>query len=184
MEPKTVYLSSALVGLVLALKDNRPSTVVTTENITDRDEVQKWNIEYGDEPGTFALQSVANGEYLRCFEARSNGKVGTGDKQWWKTSVRKYTPAGAFQLSPLLTAPKQCYLQERGASIQKRDAGLATLMSTENVSLWSGQDWNHSTTNSKVAAKYYPLLVHRRHLNVPRPIGFDFFWWHCLKGRI
>jgi hypothetical protein len=133
-KPNTVYLSSALRGLVLALKTNRSSTEVTTENITDRDEVQKWTVEYGDEPGTFALQSVANGEYLRCFEAKSNGKVGTGEKQWWKTSVTKYTPAGAFQISPLpLAGPKQCYLQERGAAIQKRDTGLATLMSTENV---------------------------------------------------
>ncbi|KAM0713459.1 hypothetical protein Q7P37_010421 [Cladosporium fusiforme] len=100
-DSKTFYISSVSNGHVLAHKaDGRPSGVVA-ENKGDRGQEQNWTIEYGDEPNTIALKNAASGTYLHCQEPKSFGKVGTGDKQWWKISDDDVSPPGACRLCPV-----------------------------------------------------------------------------------
>jgi hypothetical protein len=99
--PKTIYISFGQTGYVLTYQQSdRPSGVVT-EHKGERGNEQKWTIEYGDTPDIIALRNVANGKYLYCHEARSGGKVGTGEKQWWRITVVKYSPPGGCRLAPI-----------------------------------------------------------------------------------
>lgn len=98
---RTFYLASVSNGHVLAHQENsRPSGVVV-ENKGDRGDEQKWIVEYGDEPNTVALKCAANDKYLHCFEGKSWGKVGTGDKQWWKISNDDVSAPGACRIGPV-----------------------------------------------------------------------------------
>ena len=98
---KTFYLASVSNGHVLAQQENgRPSGVVV-ENRGDRGDEQKWTIEHGDEPNTIALKCAANGKYLHCYEGKSWGKVGTGEKQWWKISNDDVSAPGACRIGPV-----------------------------------------------------------------------------------
>lgn len=100
-DSKAFYISSVSNGHVLAHKaDSRPSGVVA-ENKGDRGQEQKWTIEYGDEANTIALKNEASGTYLHCYEPKSFGKVGTGEKQWWRISDDDVSPPGACRLCPV-----------------------------------------------------------------------------------
>lgn len=99
--PRTFYLASVSNGHVLAHQENsRPSGVVV-ENKGDRGDEQKWTVEYGDEPNTIALKNAANDKYLHCFWGKSWGKVGTGDKQYWKISNDDVSAPGACRIGPV-----------------------------------------------------------------------------------
>jgi hypothetical protein len=138
--PKTVYLSIANGGYVLALKENGRSIELISENVGDRGDEQKWAIEYGDEPSSIALRNVANGKYM-CCEAKRYGKVTTGDKQWWKMSVMKYTPPGACQLCPLPSTDDGFMLKGSGSAVSKGGKGLSPSISEFFVSVCFMHGW-------------------------------------------
>ena len=99
--PKPIYISFGQTGYVLTFQQSdRPSGVVT-EHKGERGDEQKWTIEYGDTPDIIALRNVTSGKYLYCYEAKHGGKVGMGEKQWWKITVVKYSPPGGCRLAPV-----------------------------------------------------------------------------------
>lgn len=130
---KTFYLASVSNGHVLAHQENaRPSGVVV-ENKGDRDDEQKWTVEYGDEPNTVALKCAANGKYLHCFEGKSWGKVGTGDRQWWKISDDDVSPPGACRLCPV-DFPEIYLNHHSGNTVRRGAAGTKVHMYKWEVS--------------------------------------------------
>ena len=98
---RTFYLASVSNGHVLAHQENNRPSGVVVENKGDRSNEQKWTVEYGDDPNTIALKCAANDKYLHCFEGKSWGKVGTGDKQWWKISNDDVSAPGACRIGPV-----------------------------------------------------------------------------------
>jgi len=121
--PRTFYLASVSNGHVLAHQENsRPSGVVV-ENKGDRGDEQMWTVEYGDEPNTIALKNAANGKYLHCFEGKSWGKVGTGEKQFWKISNDDVSAPGACRIGPV-DFP-DVYLNHHSGNTVRRGAGGA-----------------------------------------------------------
>jgi hypothetical protein len=139
--PKPIYISSGQTGYVLTFQQSdRPSGVVT-EHKGERGDEQKWTIEYGDTPDIIALRNVANGKYLYCYEAKHGGKVGMGEKQWWKIMVIKYSPPGGCRLVPV-DNPQQAFLTTLGSGVNKGSPSSASNrvnMST-NVSVSSRRD--------------------------------------------
>jgi hypothetical protein len=135
---KTFYLASVSNGHVLAHQENgRPSGVVA-ENKGDRGDEQKWTIEYGDEPNTIALKCAANGKYLHCFEGKGFGKVGTGDKQWWRISNDDVTPPGACRLGPI-DYPEYFLNHDNGKNVRKGAGGTKVHMYKWEVSVISSR---------------------------------------------
>lgn len=82
-DSNAVCLLSLIKNHALAYQASGRPSVVALESKGDHDEEQKWAIETGDEPNTVAIKYLADGKYLHA-EPRKYGKVGTGDKQWWK----------------------------------------------------------------------------------------------------
>lgn len=100
-EGKAFYLTSVAAGLVLAHSPNGNPSGVVAQNEGDQDQAQKWTVEYGDQPDTIALRCCGNGEYLHANGGDCWATVGTGAKQWWKTSKEGVTPPHACRLSPV-----------------------------------------------------------------------------------
>lgn len=114
----TFYLGSTNRGYALShQKSGNPSDLVLKYIGAHGDE-QKWTVEFGDDPDTIALKNVANSKYLRCFDAASQGKVGTGEKQWWRVSRGRLTAPGHFRLSTINT-PKTGYLYGLGRDMRE-----------------------------------------------------------------
>jgi hypothetical protein len=135
----TFYLASVSNGHVLAHQENgRPSGVVV-ENKGDRGDEQKWTIEYGDEPNTVALKCAANDKYLHCFEGKSWGKVGTGDKQWWKISNDDVSPPGACRIGPV-DFPDVYLNHHSGNTVRRGAAGTKVHMYKWEVSVPKERD--------------------------------------------
>ena len=135
----TFYLASVSNGHVLAHQENsRPSGVVV-ENKGDRGDEQKWTIEYGDEPNTVALKCVANDKYLHCFEGKSWGKVGTGDKQWWKISNDDVSAPGACRIGPV-EYPDVFLNHHSGNTVRRGAAGTKVHMYKWEVSFCDEHD--------------------------------------------
>ena len=129
----TFYLASVSNGHVLAHQENsRPSGVVV-ENKGDRSDEQKWIVEYGDEPDTIALKCAANNKYLHCFEGKSWGKVGTGDKQWWKISNDDVSAPGACRIGPV-DFPDVYLNHHSGNTVRRGAAGAKVHMYKWEVS--------------------------------------------------
>ena len=129
----TFYLASVSNGHVLAHQENsRPSGVVV-ENKGDRSDEQKWIVEYGDEPDTIALKCAANNKYLHCFEGKSWGKVGTGDKQWWKISNDDVSAPGACRIGPV-DFPDVYLNHHSGNTVRRGAAGTKVHMYKWEVS--------------------------------------------------
>jgi hypothetical protein len=99
--PKTFYVTGVAHGSVLAQEGPHKSDRVVMESKGRHGDEQKWTIEYGDEPNVIALKCAGNGKYLHCFTAERNGRVATGDKQWWRMSNDNVTPPGACALAPV-----------------------------------------------------------------------------------
>jgi hypothetical protein len=130
---ETFYFTATKHSGVLSHKaNNYPSVVVFKYN--DKREEEKWDIVYGDEPDTIALKCVAVGKYLRCFKAEQQGKVGLGDRQWWRMSNNDLTSPGAFTLAPV-DSPKFS-LTCAGYSITKGDPGLSVHVREFEVSFY------------------------------------------------
>lgn len=130
----TFYLASVSNGHVLAHQENgRPSGVVV-ENKGDRSDEQKWNVEYGDEPDTIALKCAANDKYLHCFEGKSWGKVGTGEKQWWKISNHDVSAPGACRIGPV-DFPDVFLNHHSGNTVRRGAAGAKVHMYKWEVSV-------------------------------------------------
>ena len=130
----TFYLGSVSNGHVLAHQENsRPSGVVV-ENKGDRGDEQKWTVEYGDEPNTIALKCAANDKYLHCFEGKSWGKVGTGDKQWWKISNDDVSAPGAYRIGPV-DFPDVYLNHHSGNTVRRGAAGAKVHMYKWEVSV-------------------------------------------------
>lgn len=130
----TFYLASVSNGHVLAHQENsRPSGVVV-ENKGDRGDEQKWTVEYGDEPNTIALKCAANDKYLHCFEGKSWGKVGTGDKQWWKISNDDVSAPGACRIGPV-DFPDVYLNHHSGNTVRRGAAGAKVHMYKWEVSV-------------------------------------------------
>jgi hypothetical protein len=128
------YLASVSNGHVLAHQENsRPSGVVV-ENKGDRGNEQKWTVEYGDEPNTIALKCAANDKYLHCFEGKSWGKVGTGDKQWWKISNEDVSAPGACRIGPV-DFPDVYLNHHSGNTVRRGAAGAKVHMYKWEVSV-------------------------------------------------
>jgi hypothetical protein len=124
---KTFYLASVSNGHVLAHQEDSHPTGVVVENKGDRGDEQKWTVECGDESNTIALKCVANGKYLHCFEGKSWGKVGTGDKQWWKISDDNVTAPGACRIGPV-DYPDVFLNHHSGNTVQKGKRGTKVHM--------------------------------------------------------
>jgi hypothetical protein len=132
--PQTFYLASVSNGHVLAHQDtNRPSGVVV-ENAGDRSAEQKWTVEHGDEPNVIALKCAANDKYLHCFEGKSWGKVGTGDKQWWKISNEDVSAPGACRIGPV-DFPDVYLNHHSGNTVRRGAAGAKVHMYKWEVSV-------------------------------------------------
>jgi uncharacterized CHY-type Zn-finger protein len=128
------YVASVSNGLVLAHQENgRPSGVVA-ENKGDRGDEQKWTIEYGNETNIIALKCAANGKYLHCFEGKGFGKVGTGDKQWWRISDDEVTPPGACRLGSV-DYPEYFLNHHNGDNVRKGNGGTKLHMYKWEVSV-------------------------------------------------
>ena len=97
----TFYIASVSNGHVLAHQENNRPSGVVVENKGDRGDEQKWTVEYSDEPNNIALKCAANDKYLHRFEGKSWGKVGTGDKQWWRISNDDVSAPGACRIGPV-----------------------------------------------------------------------------------
>jgi hypothetical protein len=80
---KAICMIHLIQGHTLAYQESGRPSGAALEYRGDHDKEQKWMIEAGDEPNMVALKCVANGKYLHA-EPKKFGKVGTGDKQWWK----------------------------------------------------------------------------------------------------
>ena len=136
---KKFYLASVSNGHVLAHQENgRPSGVVV-ENKGDRGDEQKWTIEYGDESNTIALKCAANDKYLHCFEGKTGGKVGTGDKQWWKISNDDVSPPGACRIGPV-DFPDVYLNHHSGDTVRRGASGTKVHMYRWEVSVRSKHD--------------------------------------------
>jgi hypothetical protein len=122
----TFYLTSVHDGYVLAHQENGDPSGVVAMNKGERDGEQKWTIERSDEPNIMAFRNVASGKYLHCFEAQRWGKVGTGDKQWWRVSNDNVTAPGAFELSPI-DSPKW-FLNFYQVDVSKGSAAKTRMM--------------------------------------------------------
>jgi hypothetical protein len=187
--PKTFYVSNAWVGVVLAFNKASVSYLsdIVVQHKGDRGDVQKWTIEYGDEPDTIALQCVANGKYLNS-EAKLGGKVRVGDKQWWKMSVDKYTPPGGCRLSPLVESPQPAFMHYPGGHtpVKRGGSGDEVTMTVSGVSVCSRQDWIGITTDPIRLANRRLLLdlVLHRHVHGLQSSSFDPIWRRCLDVRI
>ena len=129
----TFYLASVSNGHVLAhQEDSRPSGVVV-ENKGDRGDEQKWTVEYGDELDTIALKCAASDKYLHCFEGKSWGKVGTGEKQWWKISNDDVSAPGACRIGPV-DFPEVYLNHHSGDTVRRGAAGAKVHMYKWEVS--------------------------------------------------
>lgn len=87
MTNPTVYrMVSVNNNLAVAIKNNTKHTECVLEKEGARGDEQRWIVEYGDADSKVAVQSVANGEYLRCnFDAvTKNASIGMGEKYWWE----------------------------------------------------------------------------------------------------
>jgi hypothetical protein len=136
---RTFYLASVSNGHVLAHQENsRPSGVVV-ENRGDRDNEQKWTVEYGEEPDIIALKCAANDKYLHCFEGKSWGKVGTGDKQWWKISNDDVSAPGACRIGPV-DFPDVFLNHHSGNTVRRGAAGAKVHMYKWEVSVCKEDD--------------------------------------------
>jgi hypothetical protein len=117
--PKPIYVINNFRNHVLTLHDRSlPSGVVT--NITGfkgKDQIkgdeQKWIPEFGEEPDTVALKSVANGKYLNVRKENSGADAAdTGEKLWWKMSRDGVNIPDSFRLSAIASHdPKKTALQ-------------------------------------------------------------------------
>jgi hypothetical protein len=116
------------------------------ENKGDRGDEQKWTIEYGDEPNTIALKCAANDKYLHCFEGKSWGKVGTGDKQWWKISNDDVSAPGACRIGPV-DFPDVYLNHHSGNTVRRGAAGAKVHMYKWEVSARKKPDRGIPLTN-------------------------------------
>jgi flagellar biosynthesis GTPase FlhF len=98
---KAFYITSVSNGLVLAHQPSGKPSGVAVENKGDGGDREKWTIEAGDQPNVIALKNVSSGEYLHANGGTNWSTVGTGAKQWWKTSNDNVTAPGACGLSPV-----------------------------------------------------------------------------------
>ncbi|GAB7327356.1 hypothetical protein MBLNU13_g11229t1 [Cladosporium sp. NU13] len=154
----TFYLASVSNGHVLAHQENsRPSGVVV-ENKGDRSDEQKWTVEYGDEPDTIALKCAANDKYLHCFEGKSWGKVGTGEKQWWKISNDDVSAPGACRIGPV-DFPDVYLNHHSGNTVRRGAAGAKVHMykweqNNERHTSWYFVDTSASFKPAASASSY------------------------------
>lgn len=96
--PKPVYLVNTWKSRVVTQHEKNYPSGVVLEHGGFKDAEQKWIPEFGEEPDTVALKSVANGKYL--YSIGEKRKIaGTGEKTWWKMSYDDVSISGAFRLS-------------------------------------------------------------------------------------
>jgi hypothetical protein len=134
--PKTYYVSLVAGGYVLAWEKSGNPTKISFEHRGLRGDEQKWTIEYGDEPNTIALRNVASGEYIRALENKANGKIGTGDREWWEMSVGELTAPGAFRLSTI-DPPEKFFLSLHAGGNMYRNDKARTILFTLDVSIFA-----------------------------------------------
>lgn len=104
---KPVYLLSAWKGRAVTQHEKRYPCGVVVEHAGFKDVEQKWLPEFGEEPDTVAIKSVANGEYLTA-PAQYYKDATTGEKTWWKMSYDEVRIPGAFRLSFAGSPEKTC----------------------------------------------------------------------------
>jgi hypothetical protein len=181
---KMFYLASVSNGHVLAHQENsRPSGVVV-ENKGDRGDEQKWTIEYGDDSNTVALKCAANGKYLHCFEGKSWGKVGTGDKQWWKISDADVTAPGACRIGPV-DYPDVFLNHHSGNTVRIGAGGTKVHMYKWEVSVCSKSASTLTADRVTVAKQRTPyIMVPHRCLRKLQSISFKLFERRCLQSEL
>jgi hypothetical protein len=137
MSSSVFYVTAVADGNVLS-QPSEPGSDLVMETRGNRDVEQKWIVEPGDEPNTFALKHMATGKYMRASEVQAYAKVDTGDKQWWRVSSDRITPSGACCFS-LVESP-DLFLSWPGHYIEKGKPGDKLKVKPWQVSVYEIYD--------------------------------------------